>query len=60
MIIKLIPSGKTEDVNASYAARLIEQGKAVNVDKAIKAKKPVKVEAEAEPIQEPEKKNKKG
>lgn len=51
MKVKLISNGKTAEFEASYAARLIEQGKAVPVAVPAKAKpaaaKP-KAEKEAE------------
>lgn len=52
MKVIMINTGKTEEYNESFAARLVEQGKAVLVTKA---EKPVKKEAEKKADKEPEK-----
>lgn len=42
MNVKIIETGKTVSVNASYGMRLIEQGKAILAPKAKKTIKPPK------------------
>ena len=58
MTIKYLTTGKTADVDAGYAARLIEQGKAIPVSEKKKAEKVAKaekieaIEVPAEPVNE--------
>lgn len=48
MKVKIIATGAVMDANASFANRLVEQGKAVVIHEVIEPKKPAKKEKPAD------------